>query len=127
MDIQLVLIITLAVLNLVLLASIIYMFVKNMGRAQLFSILKKRGSNNTLPQRQLDAQRPKRLAQNIEDWNYEINNYDDPRVLNNIHLNIINAETNVNKRPDIYGSHSSQLLSNLKQLETKIYNKSRAI
>ena len=125
MDIQVVLIITLAVLNLVLLASIIYMFVKNMGRAQLFSMLKKRGSNSTLPQRQLDAQRPNRLVRNIQTWDAEINNYNDPAILSDIHLNVINANTNVTRRPDIYGSQSSQLISDLRRLETKIHNKTR--
>ena len=119
MDIKLVLVITLAVLNLVLLASI-YMFVKNMGRAQLFSRLMRRG---TLTQRQLDAQRPARLAENIEDWDEQVSQYNDPRLLNDVLLNVINASNNVTQRPDIYGRHSSQILSNLKKLETKILTK----
>ena len=125
MDIQVVLIITLAVLNLVLLASIIYMFVKNTGRAQFFSRLKKHGSNNTLPQRQLDAQRPNRMVRNIQTWEDEIDNHNDPTILSHIYLNVINANTDVTRRADIYGSQGLQLISDLKRLETKIHNKTR--
>lgn len=79
------------------------MFIKNMGRAQLFSRLRKRGSNSTLTQSEMDAQRRPRLAASIN-------------------LNIVNARDNIDRRPELYGNDKSQLLSNLKQLETKIRN-----
>ena len=123
MEIKLVLIITLTVLNIALLASILYVYVTNRGGSQMFSLLNRRDNRNTIKQSQLDTQRPNRLVRNIQTWDAEIDNFNNAAILSDIHLNIINADTDVKRRPDIYGSQSSQLISDLQRLETKIHNK----
>ena len=93
------------------------------GVPKMFSLLNRHDNRNTIKQSQLDTQRPNRLVRNIQTWDADIDNFNNPAILGDIHLNIISADTNVKRRPDIYGSQSSQLISDLRRLETKIHNK----